>query len=226
MKSYPGNKNIDGVYHKIINEIPKCEVFRELFAGSAAIAAHVATSGAKIVLNYKSAEAYSFLTDAFPGAIVTNDCAISLIKQFPEKPNRPEVTFLDPPYRHGTRPNNTELYTHEMTDDDHVQLLSAILEKEQHHQFMIQHPDDELYNEKLSHWRKVEMTIRYHQKTSKEILYMNYQRPLQLQLYNFLGKDFGERQRIKRKGDRHVARLLKLPDLERNYILQRLKELG
>jgi hypothetical protein len=34
MKKYPGQKNIPGLIHKIINEIPYCSEFYEFFAGS------------------------------------------------------------------------------------------------------------------------------------------------------------------------------------------------
>ena len=34
---YPGNKNIPGLIHKIINQIPDCSYFLEPFAGSAAV---------------------------------------------------------------------------------------------------------------------------------------------------------------------------------------------
>ena len=36
INNYPGNKNIKGVYHKIINNIPKCDLYAEPFAGSGA----------------------------------------------------------------------------------------------------------------------------------------------------------------------------------------------
>lgn len=225
MKNYPGHKNRDGVYHKIINQIPKCDVFRELFAGSAAISARLSMPEGQLHLNEKNPKVFQDLRFNFPQTIVTNDCAISVIENLPRQSARKEVIYLDPPYRHATRPQNTLIYEFEMIDADHEQLLVAVLEKESHYDFIIQHPTDELYDSMLSHWRKVEVKIRYHKKTSVEFLYMNFDAPMALQDYAYLGSDRHERQRIKRKGDRLVKKLGELPDLERQYVLDRLREL-
>ena len=225
MRNYPGHKKRDGVYHKIINEIPSCEIYRELFAGSAAIASLLSMPEAQIHLNEKDPKVFQDLRFAFPSKIVTNDCAISVIQNLPSKTKRKEVIYLDPPYRHNSRPQNTMIYDFEMTDDDHEQLLLAVLEKKDEYNFLIQHPDDEMYNEFLKGWRKTPIKMRYHRKTQIEILYSNYDAPTALQDYSYLGDDRHERQRIKRKGDRLISKLMKLPQLEMRYVLDRLKVL-
>ena len=52
---------------------------------------------------------------------------------------------------------------------------------------------------------------------------MNYPWPAQLLTYRFTGTDCWDRQRIKRKGDRLIKKLLSLPEQERNYIIDRIK---
>ncbi len=226
MRNYPGHKKRDGVYHKIINEIPSCDIYRELFAGSAAIASLLKIPEAQIHLNEKDVKVFQDLRFAFPSNIVTNDCAISVIKNLPSKPQRKEVVFLDPPYRHKTRPQNTLIYDCEMSDDDHEQLLMAVLEKSPAYNFIIQHPEDEMYNDFLKGWRKTPIKMRYHRKTQIEILYTNYEKPTALQDYSCLGDNRHDRQRIKRKGDRLVAKMLELPAVERNYVINRLNEIN
>ena len=221
-KPYPGNKAIQGVLQKIVNEIPRCDVFRELMAGSAAVSSALAVPDENVHLNEKSEKVFQDLRFKYPLRIVTNDCAISIITFLPDKPKREEMIFLDPPYRLHTRPHSQKLYEHEMSDDDHVQLLSAVLDKGDNYKFMIIHPDDEMYNTMLASWRKVPIKVRYRNKTSNEVLYMNYPAPEVLQDYKFLGDGCHDRQRIKRKGDRWIAKLKGLPIVEQNYILDRL----
>lgn len=88
---------------------------------------------------------------------------------------------------------------------------------------MIIHPKCELYDNGLKDWRKVEVKIRYNNKTSIECLYMNYKEPGILQEDGYLGKDCWDRQRIKRKATRFLNKLIQLPELERNLILNKIK---
>lgn len=89
---------------------------------------------------------------------------------------------------------------------------------------MVSHYPCDLYNEGLAGWR----TLDYQSMTRKglrtERLYMNYPAPNKLQDYRYIGKDFTDRQRIKRKIDREIKKLHRLPALERNAILQALQE--
>lgn len=90
---------------------------------------------------------------------------------------------------------------------------------------MIIHPKCELYDEFLHDWRKVEVKVRYHQKTQIECLYMNYPDPIELQDYSYLGNDCWERQRISRKVEAYKKKFEKMPVLERNCIIEKLNEL-
>jgi len=89
---------------------------------------------------------------------------------------------------------------------------------------MIIHPDCELYNTMLSDWRKVQVKIRYNNKTSIENLYMNYSADVELHTTKFLGADCWDRQRIKRKGDNLISKLNRLSPNERKYLLERIKQ--
>ena len=55
-----------------------------------------------------------------------------------------------------------------------------------------------------------------------ECLYCNYPAPEELHDYRYLGENFTERQRIRRKIIRHIKKLKNLPVLERNAILEAL----
>lgn len=88
--------------------------------------------------------------------------------------------YADPPYLHGTRKNY--LYTHEMTDKDHVELLNAL--KEHPGNVMISGYDNGLYNEILEGWRKVSKKTQAESGLPRiETLWMNYEAPAQQSLF-------------------------------------------
>lgn len=223
LEKYTGHKKHPGLYHKIINQIPKIRLnYYELFAGSASIYSLITRPhGFNSVLNDLDAEVHKKLLQKYTGVCVLNENAIDLLKNW--RFIEDEFIFLDPPYHHSTRPNAMELYKHEMTNDDHIQLLNAVQDLKCN--IMIIHPKCDLYDSVLSSWRKIEVKVRYHKKTSLEVLYMNYPEPLQLQDYSFLGNDCWDRQRIVRKVNSYVLKFKKLPVLERNFILEKLNQI-
>lgn len=250
--NYPGHKKIYGVYHKIINEIPPHKIFYELFAGSAAISKLLYPSSFNPDIQLQPTvrsgnDPIIILNDLLPVHTVKNICmdrpdltvknncighnvkfqqrnAFDILQTELTVSDLNTFIFIDPPYLHSTRPNNTKLYKYELTESDHIQLITSVLQLQCN--VMIIHPKCSLYdNSYLKHWRQVPIKIRYHNKLSLECLYMNYAAPDKLQNDSLLGKDCWDRQRIKRKGDRLVNKLLALPELERNYVINKIKNL-
>lgn len=220
--NYTGHKKIYGVYHKILNEVPKCSTFVEAFAGSASISKIILehNSNIGITLNEIDKAAAKQLLKSFPEANIINGDAMKLLTAY-IKSESDHFIFIDPPYHHSTRPNSTKLYKHEMSNDQHRQLLN--LANQSKNKIMIIHPKCDLYDKMLEGWRRVEVKIRYHKKTSVECIYMNYDKPKSLMVDKFLGKDCWDRQRIKRKVDRFISKLKQLPELERNMMLNRIR---
>jgi len=222
LEKYTGNKGAGGLYQKIINQIPAHTRYRELFAGSGAVYANMTVPAEDIILNDLDSAVQQLLQKCFPEITVTNDCTISFLKSNVALLAKETFIFLDPPYLHSTR-SNPKLYKFEMTDNQHIEFLECCIAMKCN--ILIIHPKCELYDTMLSGWRKVDVTVRYHQKTQIERMYMNYDEVDQLQSYSFLGDNCWERQRIKRKGDRLLKKLQALPVLEKKYILERLKEI-
>lgn len=220
LSNYKGHKNIDGVFQKIINHIPKHKVYYELFAGSASVHAKMTVWPGKVHLIELDNEVCKLLSLTFPEATVINGNSIKLLKSKYIEPCQDTFIFVDPPYHHSTRPLQTNLYKYELSHSDHVQLLSHLLEMK--NKIMVVHPRCELYDSMLSDWIKVDLKIRYNRKTSHECLYMNYELDV-LHDTSFVGSDCWERQRIKRKCDRLIQKIEKLPNNEKQYILERIK---
>lgn len=88
--------------------------------------------------------------------------------------------YLDPPYllsaRHGKQ------YIHEMTEDDHVELLQTILDNKA--KIMISGYKSDLYEQYLSKWNKVELkSCAAYSGERTEVLWMNYEIGRQMSLF-------------------------------------------
>lgn len=90
-------------------------------------------------------------TDRLQAVIIENKPAIEVIKNH----DRPDTLFyVDPPYLHATRcmDGSTQYYNHEMTDEDHFQLLKLLEHLEGF--VVLSGYDHELYNDSLKGWQK------------------------------------------------------------------------
>lgn len=224
VKKYPGQKNIPGVIHKIVNNIPAHLHYYELFAGSGAIGNFLASMAPTVNYNFNDID--PGVTDIYnytAGSSVTNYDALDLLQLLKAIPAGKEYfLFIDPPYLHSTRPGNTAIYNYEVPEPDIIKLLLAV--QDLHCNVMIIHPECELFNTYLKHFRKVQLKIRYNRKTSHEALYMNYNSDIKLQNSSLVGIDCWDRQRIKRKAKRTVQKLLSLPAMEQQYIFEEIKK--
>lgn len=102
-------------------------------------------------------EAVPSFTDRFSGVTIENKPALEIIDRY----DMPQTLFyLDPPYLHGTRSSlvgrskRTHGYTHEMSDDDHEQLLDRI--NAMSGMCIISGYPSPVYDAALSEWRRVE----------------------------------------------------------------------
>lgn len=113
-------------------------------------------------------ETMRLATERLKGVQIENLPAIELIKRYD---TADVFMYLDPPYLHGTRKNY--LYRYEMTDAEHEVLLGILIEHPG--KVLLSGYDNELYNERLSGWRKVQKnTIAEGGRKRTETLWMNY----------------------------------------------------
>lgn len=112
------------------------------------------------------------------GVQIENRPAVELIRRF----NYPNVLiYADPPYLLSTRQRRKQ-YRHEMTDDDHVELLEAL--KAHKGPAIISGYDSDLYNRELKGWYKDGRTS-FTQTASrrKEIIWMNFEPAAQMDMF-------------------------------------------
>jgi hypothetical protein len=133
-----------------------------------------------------------------------------------------ELVYCDPPYMHETR-GRADLYRFEMDDRQHVALLATI--KALPCRVMISGYWTRRYATALKGWNTASFeAMTRGGRTATEWLWFNFPEPVALHDYRYLGEDFRQRERIKRKKQRWVNRLHTMPTLERRALLAAIGE--
>lgn len=225
--TYPGGKN--AVYQKIINQMPPHQRYIEPFLGSGAVMRMKRAAIINIGLDLDERQ----VTEGRSTIPSSNDvywslevgCGIGLLKRSRMELGRNALIYLDPPYLHSTRRSPRQIYRYELSDDDHERLLSIITELRCY--VMISGYWSPMYAGVLADWRCItfETTTRGGS-VSTEYLWMNYPEPTELHDYRYLGDDYRQRERIKRKKQRWVKKLQGMDVLERRAILWAIQESG
>lgn len=218
---YPGGKNADGTYQFIINHIPPHETYIEGFLGSGAIIRYKKKSNENIGIEIDPETIRSFWNPSPPGIKVLQTDFLSFLKKY-RAHSRNVLMYLDPPYPRASRRSSEKIYRYEMTDEQHEELLSEIRDKDSN--FIVSTYPNKIYSHYLKGWNRIEYKVQTRVGSATELLYMNYDTPGILHDFNFLGKDFTDRQRIKRKINNRIRLLEALPELERNAIVTSIIE--
>lgn len=220
---YPGGKGGAGVSQWIINHMPPHRTYIEPFLGNGA------------VLRAKRPARYSLGIDADAAVVCGRWCgdevpnlrlicgdAIPFLSSF--RWSGDELVYCDPPYLLSTRSTQRPLYRHEFaTADEHRQLLACL--RSLPCPVLISGYASDLYAGELATWRvDTFQTICRSGRRTTEYLWMNFPPATALHDYRFLGRNFRERERIKRRIQRWVARLRRMKLHERYALLAALDE--
>jgi hypothetical protein len=215
--SYPGGKGGAGVYQTIINQQPAHETYIEPFlgGGSVMLAKRPASTTIGVDVERSVIAGWGDGTKyAGSGVELICGCGISYLQNW--RGGIRTLIYCDPPYVLSTR-SHKKIYANEMTDGEHGALLDALLVLPCLVQISGYFSD--LYANALKSWRMVRFMAMTRGGLREECLWMNYPEPHALHDYSFLGSDYRERERIKRKAHRWAARVNALPALERCAIL-------
>jgi site-specific DNA-adenine methylase len=219
-QTYYGGKNSNGTYQAIINEIPPHQTLIVPFLGNCAVT-RLITQAAHTYLNDIDLEVYHRwqqlqLPESY--SLYHLDYK-QFLRYLRDKLIYDSGTFIfcDPPYLKSTRRSTKDVYNYEFSRKNHEELLSLLLTMTA--KVMISAIPNSLYDQSLKTWRKVYYKNKTRHGVVTECIYMNYDLHLgELHDYNFLGIDFTDRQRIKRKIKRLFSRLDGLPEKELAYI--------
>lgn len=241
LEHYFGGKGGSGTYQTIINHIPPHDCYIEPFLGSGAILRHKKPAEVSVGID-KDEEVVELWQPVITGMPISvyQGCGIEFLEALsndpgPLKVHLPDKTsvfrttscfiYIDPPYLLDTRRSKKSRYKCELTEKDHRRLLD-VLNKLSDYNIAISCYDNPLYGLKLKGWNFIDYNSMTRTGLARERLYMNYPAPVVLHDFSFLGENFRERERISNKIKRHVARLKRLPELERNAILTAIEKSG
>ena len=132
-----------------------------------------------------------------------------------------ELVYCDPPYIRETRKKYYPLYKYEYSSFQHIELLELI--KSLPCMVMISGYESPLYMESLKNWHTHSFQAATHHGMATEWIWMNYSKPDQLHDYSYLGDNFREREKIKRRTKRWSVRIRSLPLLERQATLSAIQ---
>lgn len=125
------------------------------------------------------------------------------------------LVYVDPPYHPSTR-RRARVYRYDYTELDHEQLLSLLCRLPA--KVMISGYDCALYQNMLRGWNHHRFMIQSHVGPRQESLWFNFPTPTQLHDDRYLGRNFREREVIKRRQHRLKERLLTLTASEQASI--------
>jgi hypothetical protein len=219
---YPGGKSGSGVAQLIISQMPPHVEYVEPFLGGGAVLRLKRRAALSVGVDRDS------LAVARVASIVGADDGVRLIvgdgisylrgrRWWTES-----LVYCDPPYLMSTRSSPRRLFRYELEVPGHIALLDVLVQLPC--MVMVSGYESELYRRRLSSWR----VVRYRTMTrggwmADECLWCNFPEPVELHDYRFLGRDFRERERIRRRRVRWLAMLAAMPVLERESLLAALR---
>lgn len=215
---YPGGKG--GCFRHIVNLMPPHDVYIETHLGGGN------------VLERKKPAAHSIGIDIDPAVIARweqRDIEVSLLCMDAVEYLRDyrftgrELVYSDPPYLVETRRSKRPLYNFSYTEAQHCELLGVLTALPC--AVMLSGYRSGLYTEVLEGmqgWRCVEFESATRGGKAIECLWMNFV-PGPLHDTSYVGDDFRERERIKRKRKRWRARLERMSPAERQAIIDEVR---
>lgn len=229
MSGYPGSKNGAGVYQSIINQMPEHEVYIEAFVGSGAIIKRKRPASSSIVIDADAGVSSYWSTLVKNGDVdptsttVIHGDARSLIPELLEFETRRVLIYADPPYVRSSRRSAKSIYRHEFSDEDHRDLASVLSMVKAF--VILSGYRCDLYDELFQGWRRVDFRTATRGGPAVESIWCNFPEVKAPHDLRFVGENYRERERIKRKRYRWCARLAGMPELERRVLLSALLEI-
>lgn len=211
MGSYFGSKATSGLCQPIIAMMPPHDTYIESHLGGGAIMKRKLPALHSIGIDIDRQALANFECD-YPVQLI-NGCAHRFLAQYEYRGG--ELVYSDPPYLRHTRSSGRK-YRFEYAEQDHVELLT-LLKKLPCHVILSGYPS-RLYDELLDGWQSLELQVMNQGGVRTEKLWFNFVVD-RVHWTRYAGKNFTDRQRIKRKAESWGRRYRALPRAERLAVL-------
>lgn len=216
MSSYFGSKAASGLFQNIIALMPPHDTYIETHLGGGAILKRKPSAITNIGIDIDPEALSDFKCD-YPVQLV-NECAHKFLTNYTY--NGSELIYSDPPYLIETRRSHRR-YRFDYTDKDHMELLDLL--KSLPCRVILSGYPSSLYDRKLNNWNSIELQVMSQGGPRTEKLWYNYKVD-RIHWATHAGKNFTDRQRIKRKAQRWGKNYQALPEAERVAVLAAIME--
>ena len=214
MGSYFGSKATSGLCQPIIALMPPHDTYIETHLGGGAIMRRKPPALRNIAIDLDPKALAAFDGD-YPVEKVQG-CAHRFLATYDYRGR--ELVYCDPPYLHHTRTSGRR-YRFDYEERDHVELLELL--KALPCSVILSGYSSRLYDELLGDWRTLELQVMNQGGVRTEKLWFNFT-PDRVHWPRYAGKNFTDRQRIKRKAENWAKRYQALPPAERLAVLSSL----
>jgi site-specific DNA-adenine methylase len=211
MGSYFGSKATSGLCQPIIALMPPHDTYIETHLGGGAIMKRKPSALHSIGIDLDPRALARFECD-YPVQKV-NDCAHRFLAEYAFQGR--ELIYSDPPYLQQMRTSGRR-YRFDYEEADHIALLE-LLKRLPCHVILSGYPSA-LYDELLGDWHHLELQVMNQAGVRTEKLWFNFT-PERLFWAGYAGKNFTDRQRIKRKAESWAKRYQAMPPVERLAVL-------
>jgi DNA adenine methylase len=211
MNSYFGSKATSGLCQPIIAMMPPHDTYIETHLGGGAIMRRKPPALHNIGIDLDLKPLTAFECDYSVEKI--HGCAHQFLSSYTYDGR--ELVYCDPPYLHKTR-SSTRRYRFDYQEQDHVELLKIL--KGLSCSVILSGYPSTLYDEQLTGWNTIELQVMNQGGVRTEKLWFNFT-PDRVHWCRYAGKNFTDRQRIKRKAESWGKRYQALPRPERLALL-------
>lgn len=211
MDSYFGSKATSGLCQPIIAMMPPHDTYMETHLGGGAVMLRKPPALRNIAIDLDPKPLKAFECD-YPVEKI-HGCAHQFLSTYAYRGR--ELVYCDPPYLHHTR-SSTRRYRFDYEEQDHIDLLE-ILKGLPCSVILSGYPSD-VYDEFLTDWGTLELQVMNQGGVRTEKLWFNFT-PDRVHWCRYAGKNFTDRQRIKRKAENWGRRYQALPRAERLAVL-------
>lgn len=217
MKTYPGGKGAS--YRHLINLMPKHDTYIETHLGGGAVLRHKQLAKRNIGIDIDMKVINVWRERHHVGLELYCIDAVEFLQQY--RFTGDELVYCDPPYLLETR-RGGKIYRHEYQAKDHVRLLEVI--KALPCAVMISGYNNPLYSGMLPDWQTYSFEVATQNGKATETVWFNYPLPQHLHDTRFLGNDFREREKIRRRTDNLKRKISALSQHERSAIFGWMQE--
>lgn len=217
-RTYPGGKG--GTYQHIINLMPPHSRYIETHLGAGAVIRRKRLARVSIGIDLDERVIARWRARGHPEVTIVQGDAVTVLPTLGV--GQGDIVYSDPPFLPGSR-RRDRIYRHDYKAADHERLIAVL--RALPCGVVLSGYRSPLYDQLLRNWHRTDFPARTHAGTVVESAWTNFEPGDVLHDYSFVGDDFRQRERLRRRIRTLSKRLADAEPLERNAALAVLAEL-